>query len=879
MKKTFKITGIVLGILLVLLIAAPFLFKGSLEKMLKKAINENLNATVAWEKLDLSLFRSFPDASLRLKNFSLVNKTPFEGDTLISGKNLALEMGITQLFKSKNLKIDAFRLDDAYIHIKVDTLGNANYNIMLEEDEKETKEDSSSEEDFTFKLQKYEIKNSTIIYSDESNKTHFILTDFQHQGKGDLSQTISKLDTYTESRVSFKMDDTEYLKNHKLSLDAILELDLENQKYSFLENEGKINELPLVFNGFVQLHEEKTEVDLSFKTPSSDFKNFLAIIPEEYVKQISDVQTTGDFIVDGKLKGFVDDTHIPMMDIQIKSNNASFKYPDLPKTVKDITLNLYVKNETGLMKDTYLNFPQITFKIDNEPFRMNGSVRNFMENALVNLEMQGTINLTNLKQIMPVTLEQDLNGIFKADIAAGFDMNSVEKEQYQNIRFNGTASLSDFSYDGGFKEKFEIKSAKITGKPEVIALNTLDAKIGKSDFHASGNIQNLISFLTGKQNLKGRFALNSTVFDVSDFMVSELETKEPVKSQTPALSKDESIKIPGFLDATLDFNIQKVIYDNLELRNAKGIAAIQDETISIRNFTSDILGGNISLSGNVSTKTPTPTFAMNLALNKIDIDQSFEKMEMLQFLAPIAKALDGHLDTTFELKGNLTQDFTPDLKSLAGNAMAKILTAEVNPDQAPILSALGNKVSFLNLNQLSLQNLTTHLTFDNGNIAVKPFHFNVKDIAVNVEGSHGLDKSMNYKVNLDVPAKYLGNEVTRLLKDLSKEESEKMFVQLPVGITGNFTNPQVSVNTKTAVEELTREIVAKQKGDLIDKGKSYLDDLLNKGKSKDSTQVKTDTTKTSTPVEKTKSEETTEKIKGVLDGILKGKGKKKDGGE
>src|SRR5690554_2974208 len=142
-------------------------------------------------------------------------------------------------------------------------------------------------------LDVYEIKNSEIRYFDEAQQMSFVLTDFQHSGKGDLSESISKLDTKTETLASFSMDGTEYLTKHKVSLDAILEIDLENQKYSFLDNEGKINDLPLVFNGYVRLNEDNTEVDLSFKTPSSDFKNFLAIIPEEYVKQISDVKTTG----------------------------------------------------------------------------------------------------------------------------------------------------------------------------------------------------------------------------------------------------------------------------------------------------------------------------------------------------------------------------------------------------------------------------------------------------------------------------------------------------------------------------------------------------------------------------------------------------------
>src|SRR5690554_362399 len=877
MKKTFKIIGIALAVIIIALIAAPFLFKGSLERMLNRTINENLNATVSWDKLDLSLLRSFPDASLKVENFSVINKAPFAGDTLASGKSLRLDMGVMQLFKSEDLLIDAIRIDGALLNIKVDSLNNANYDIMLADD---GTSESTSESSFKMALDVYEIKNSEIRYYDDTQKMSFVLTDFQHSGKSDLSQNISNLDTKTETLASFSMDGTEYLTNHKVALDAILEIDLENQKYSFLDNEGKINDLPLVFNGYVQLNEDNTEVDLSFKTPSSDFKNFLAVIPEEYVKQISDVKTTGDFVVDGKLKGIVDEEHIPTIDVQITSNNASFKYPDLPKSVDNITINASVKNETGLVKDTYVNIPKMTFTIDNEAFSMNGNIKNIAENALVNVAVRGSLNLAHINDVLPMELDQDLSGIFKADITANFDMNSVEKEHYQNIKLNGNASLSDFTYDAGFNNNFEIKNASLTGQPGLITLKELNAKTGQTDFRASGNIQNLLSFLMGKQDLKGRFAVNSNTFNVSDFMVSETENTEQTQSAGGSLT-EEVIKIPSFLDATLDFNIATVLYDDITLKNAKGTAAIQDETISIRNFTSDIFGGGIALSGNVSTKSATPVFAMNLDLNNIDIDQSFEGLDLFQFLVPIAKAMQGNLDISLDLTGNLTQDFTPDLTTLGGSALVKILTAELDPEKTPLLAAIGREVSFLNLDKLNLNNLTTNFSFENGRIDVKPFDLDFKGVHADVQGSHGLDKSIEYMVAMDVPAKLLGKEVTNLLKDLTAEEAENMVLDLPVTVKGSFDNPQVSVNTRSAIEELTQKIIAKQNEKLIDKGKGLLDDLLNKKTKKDpdtteTKKVEADSTQTETQQDKSdkRKEETTEMIKGALEGIFGGKKKK-----
>ncbi|WP_341200140.1 AsmA-like C-terminal region-containing protein [Croceibacter atlanticus] len=876
MKKILKIFGIFVLILVIGLIAAPFLFKGTIEKLIKKTINNNVNAQVEWRDLDLTLFSSFPDATVVIKDFSVVNNDPFKGDTLASGERLELQMGIKQLLKKENeqIKVDELNLEKAYINIKVDSLGNANYDIAKEQPQTtETPTDTTSS-GFTFDLSHYEIKDSRINYLDESTKTFFKLKDVNHEGNGDLSVSKSTLETQTNALVSLDLDGVNYLEDHTITLDANFELDLDKQKYTFLENEAKINELPLTFNGFVQVNEDNNDIDITFKTPSSDFKNFLAIIPKTYSKNLDGVDTTGDFIVDGKIKGIVDDTHIPTLDIKIRSSNASFKYAELPKRVNNITINADIKNETGIVEDTYINIGNLTFKIDQDVFAANGSFRNLTENMLVNLSLKGSLDLANIEKVYPLNLEQDLNGRFTTDLTTNFDMNSVEREQYQNIKSNGTASLKNFSYKSpDIPNELKVANADVSFKPGNISLNSFVATSGQTDISATGSIQNLIPFLMSKQDLKGNFNVNSNTFKVSDFMVAEdntAATKTTSENTVTTPNNNEAIKIPDFLAATMNFNVKKVIYDDIELSNATGTIAIEDEKASLTNVKSSLFGGNIALNGNVNTKGNTPTFAMDLDLNSIDIDQSFKGLDLLQGLAPIAKALQGALNTNIKLNGNLNGDLTPQLQTIAGNAFAKVLTAKVNAEQSPLLARLSENVAFLNLDNLNLNNLETYLTFDNGNIQVKPFDFNIKGIKVTAGGTHGLDQNMNYNVTLDVPAKYMGSEVSGLLSKLSAQERETMTVALPIGLTGTFNSPKVNLNTQAAVNSLTQRIIDKQKDDLKDKGKDLLGNILGGNKPKDSTSVQQDSVKAGTP--KTNEDAIKDAAKDILGGLF---GKKK----
>ena len=877
MKKLFKILGIVILVLVIALIAAPFLFKSQLEDLLKRSINENLNATVDWEEFDLSLFSSFPKAALQIKNFSVINKEPFAGDTLASGQVLQLDMGVMQLFKTssgKPIAVDAIQLDDAFVNIKVDSLGNANYDIAKETTNTSGDTLADNSGSFKFDVQHYELNNSRINYLDQSTNTYLRLTEVNHEGDGDFSAAISNLNTKTDALASFDLDGVNYLNNNKISLDAVIEMNLPEQRYTFKENRALINKLPLVFEGYVQINETNNEMDLSFKTPSSDFKNFLAVIPEVYAKNLDGVTTTGDFTVNGRINGVVDETHIPRLNIEIQSDNASFKYPDLPKKVEDITIDTRIVNETGLLEDTYLSLNNLNFRIDQDVFNAKGRIDRLTTNPLIDLALKGKLNLANLDKAYPLELDQDINGMLSVDMTTNFDMQSVEKEQYQNIKSSGTAALKDFSYvSPELPNPLTISETNLTFNPGTVTLQNLDAKTGKTDISANGSIDNLIPFLVAKQNLKGRFTVKSNTIDLADFSVVDDPAKtEASTADSKATSAEAAIKIPSFLDAGIDFTAGKVIYDNITLTNVKGNLSVADETARLNNIQSAVFGGKIALDGNVSTKNATPTFGMDLSLNDVSISQSFEGLEMLQQLAPIAQALQGALNTTINLKGNLNNDLTPVLTSLAGNALAQLLTVEVDPEKMKLLNLLNGKLDFINLNKLDLSNLKTQFSFENGLVTVKPFDFDVEGVNVAISGTHSLENTMNYKVDLDVPGTFLGAKLGGTLASLSKQDLESYTVDLPISLTGTFTNPQIAVNTQQAVTNLTQQIIAKQKGELMQKGEDKINDVLGgilggKNAPKDSTETGVNTKKDSV-IQNT----TTKVVKDVLGGLF---GKKK----
>mgnify|MGYP003484750744 FL=1 len=645
LKKILKIIGVLILLLVVALFAAPFLFKDQIKTKISEAINAKVDAKVSFAEADLSLFKNFPNANVTLEKLVIINKAPFQGDTLISLGELNLKMSIKELFKGKNeaIAIDGISSKNGLINIIFNKDGIANYDIALK-DEKTIDDGKSSP--LSLKIQNYKVENFKFRYFDESSKIKMVIDSLNHEGTGDF--TAQKLDLLTKStaKVSLDMDKVNYMKNVALTLDAVLGIDLEKSKYTFKENKALINQLPLEFDGFIQMVEAGQEYDLKFKTPTSSFKNFLGVIPSAYAANLDNVKTTGDFTVVGFAKGLYSDTTVPKFNIDIVSNNASFKYPDLPKSVQNIVIDTRIINETGVLNDTYVNLDKLSFKIDQDVFNAKANIRNITQNAIVDAALKGTINLANLSKAYPIKLDKPLSGILKADVTTKFDMQSVEKSQYQNINNAGTMSLSGFNYVDENGKKMNISNALVQFNPSQVNLKELNATTGKSDISITGILENFYGFIFKNQELKGNFNMNSKQLAVDDFMTAGEESKTDSK-------KADAMKIPAFLNCTLTAKATTVLYDNLTLKDVSGKLIVKDEKVTFENVKTAIFGGRIDMNGAVSTKGKTPVFNMDLKLNQVDIAQSFTQLDLLKKIAPIAGIINGKLNSSIKLNGNL----------------------------------------------------------------------------------------------------------------------------------------------------------------------------------------------------------------------------------
>jgi hypothetical protein len=409
------------------------------------------------------------------------------------------------------------------------------------------------------------------------------------------------------------------------------------------------------------------------------------------------------------------------------------------------------------------------------------------------------------------------------------------------------------------KKIMNINKAALQFTNTRINLQELDMTTGKSDIKLNGVLENFLGFMFKNQELKGNFNMQSNQIAVSDFM-----SPEAPKSKTE--KPTEAVKIPAFLNCSLNAKANTVLYDNLALKNVSGKVIIKDQKVTLENIKTDIFGGQIAADGDVSTKGKIPVFNMNLGMKAVDIQQTFTQLEMMKKIAPIAGVINGKLNTTIKLSGNLdAKEMTPDVNSLNGDLIGQLLSTTVNPSNSGLLSKLDDNIKFIDMKKINLNDLKTALTFKDGKVNIKPFDLKYQDIKVNISGQHGFDQNMNYGLKFDVPAKYLsllGPDVNKLISKLSPTDLSKLEnIPINASMTGNFKAPKIATDIKSGVTNLTNQLVKQQKEKLVKQGTNALSDLINKNTKS------SDTTKTKSPAK----EDIKKKAGDLLNGLFKKK--------
>jgi uncharacterized protein involved in outer membrane biogenesis len=886
--KIAKRIFITLGVLILLLLATAFIvpifFKDKIMALVKKELNDQLDATTDFKDVDISLFRNFPHLSVSIEGLSIVGKESFKSDTLISAKSIDVAL---DLMKAINGSYDILNIGLATprIHAIVLEDGKANWNITKPTPPSATP--AAESKPFAMKLRKYAIENGYIEYNDQQGKMHVIIDNLNHNGSGDFTSDAFTLSTKTTiDAFTFINGNLAYLNKVKTTIDLDLNIDNKANKYTFNTDKIQLNGLKLSTKGFVQMPDTNHMVmDIQFSTPSNDFKDILSLVPGIYLNNFNDIKTTGKLALNGFVKGTYSKTQMPAYQFNLAINDGSFQYPALPQKVSNIQVKLAVNNPDGITDHTVVDLEKCHVDFGSDPFDLKMLLKNPTTTQWIDATAKGRVDLSQMDKFMKMEAGTKMAGIVTADVAVKGSMADAQKQKFDNIDAKGTIGVSNLVYASkDYPDGVNINSLLLTFNPKNVTVSNLRGQYMKTNFSGEGAINNMLGYYLHNESLDGAFSFVADQVDVNKFM-STSATPTPTVAAAPATVP---FLVPSNLDVALKVTIGTLKYDNILLTSVSGGMDVKNQVVTLRDFGGKGFDGSFKMSGSYTTKTDkkNPDIAFNYMVDNVDVQKIYAAFPTMQKMMTSAKYLSGKVSSNLTMNGKLTPDMSPVMNSLNGKGDAMLLSCLLSG--FPVTDQLADKLHLTQFKTVSLKDMKLFFTFVDGRITMQPYKMKIgSDIDAEIAGSSGFDNTIKYGVNVAVPRTALGSAGNSMVNNLLSQAAGKGVpinlgekINLAINITGTSTSPKIETNLKnvvgdavTSVKEEIKKAVEKKvdsvKTVVKDSVKAVKTQVVNSAKDEIKKQISGDGDKKPADAAKDAAKDAADKAKKGLKGLFK----------
>jgi hypothetical protein len=808
-KKGLIVGLSVFAVLFAALLVLPFAFSGKIKTLAIEQVNKKLLAKVDFDDFSLSFIRHFPNASVRVGNLRIVGVEEFAKDTLISCEKVDLVLNLKSLFSNKGYEIKKLQFINSHVLAHVLVNGKANWSIMKKDTTQKQPDTTASS--FNLKLKDFVIKNANVVYWDEQGKMKAELLNLNHTTSGDLTADSSLLVTHTTvEKINYIMDGIPYLSNADAELDADINANMNRMIFTFSKNASRLNAIPFSLTGWVKMLDNGYDMDLKLNADKVDFKAILSMIPAIYANSFEGVKAGGKVALTGFMKGSMIGDNYPAFDFKLTAVNGWFQYPKLPKKLENINIMAEISNPGKTLDATLIDISKFSFLMGGNPFTAQLRVAYPMSDPELLMRAIGKVNLGNIQELYPLSKGTRLSGILDMNLDLGGRMSYYEKNQYDKFKFGGSMTITGMiAKMSSLPQDITITKASMLFNNQYINLASLQVKIGRNDLSATGKLENFVAYALHKKTLKGQLNMQSTYFNVSDFM-------SPDNTKPAASSKLSVMVIPKNIDFTMTSDFKQLVYGKMNFTNAKGVVRVLDGDVKFQNMGVQAFGGNMALNGVYSTSNPKkPAVNFDLNINDAVFMEVFKQVETLQKIVPIFNNATGKFSTKFAFNSLLQNDMMPDMASFAGNG--SFSTKSIGLSNVQVLTTLASTLKNPGLANPNVKDVALNFDIKDGKLNTKPFNVNVGGVKMNLGGSTGLDKTIAYAGNVQLPDKF----------NLGK------FSTVNMKIGGTFSKPKVSLDLKGTLNTMVGDAKAKVATEVnkqVDAAKAKATDEVRKQK-------------------------------------------------
>lgn len=800
MKKIVKIGAIVVAVVLVVALVAPMLLRGKIAEIVKREANAMLDARVDFEKLDISLLRHFPRASLELKGLTVVGVGQFEGDTIVAARRISVVVNVMSLFGDEGFEVTKVILSEPALHARKLADGHVNWDIMKASDEEPAAAEESSDGEpssFRLSIRDFRIGDATIRYEDDSTGMRFSTTPLSLRLRGDMSADETDLDLrLTAGGLRLVSGGIPLLGDAEAELNAVIAADLRNNRFTFSDNRLRLNAIEMALDGWVEMKDEAVAMDITAGCDKVQFKDVLSLVPAFYTRDFRNLAASGELSMALWARGEMRGATLPAFELKAGVSNGSFQYSSLPKAVDGINIAARIANPGGVMDKTEVDLSKFTLRMAGNTLSASLYATNLASDPVFRVAADGRVDLGAVKEVYPLEKDVALSGLITADVKVSGRMSAIEKNRYEQIGASGTFVVEKLGLTMPGLPAVHIRRAAATITPAAMTLGEFGVTVGKSDLAANGQLTGYIGYLLRGDKLSGRLYVKSDLLDLNeimDAMPASEEAAATAETAEPAAAT-QAIEVPHNLELSLNTELQKVLFQKMTIGGITGEMRVADGTLSLNRLRMQLFGGAATASGSYSTASDPqrPALKLALGLSGASFSKTFDELEMVQKLVPVFAKTGGDYSLSLDMTAALDAQMSPDMQSV--NATGEIKSANIHVQNLEAFDALAKALNNDNLRKIEARDVAIRFAIKDGRITTQPFDLKMGDIKVTMSGSTGLDQTIDYTAKVALPAGSTGG----ILQSVN------------VGIGGTFSSPKITLGVKDAAEQAVKNVVDQQ---------------------------------------------------------------------
>lgn len=797
MAKTRKLKKWLLRILVILflLVSLPivffFVYQDKIQQYVVTQISKNLTTKVTTSKVEITLFKDFPNVSASFSNITAIGYPAASFDTLLHLNNLYLSFDIVELLQSRYV-VNQVSLNEGFVNIISFPNDRYNYEIF----KTDTSSSINNNTSFQVDLNKVTLDKVKLRYRSISRNDEYDIYVDRGYLSGIFSDKNQNLKINCNGEINtFSSNNSTYFKNKKLEIVGEFTNNNTNNVITFNNLELLINKSNFLVNGRINYqNSDELDFDISCEGKNNSISLLSAFVPQEYLKYIDKYNIKADFNFLATIKDKYSLRETPKIEATFNFKNGEFKSKEDYINLKNMSFSgSYSNGSNKSLSSSVLKVNNLQLILNNKILNGSLTVQDF-----INYKIKGNIKGV-LDAIVLIPFSKDYN-ISNINGTINLDNHFIYNKQNSKEQFSIIGEINSESINFNFKDEpnnnlsFNIKSTS-----DVIDIDKLSLKILSNDFDLSAQLLSLDKFLFNDDNLKINFSSKNNLLNINELIAFSNSFPNSDKKQN-----NNQIVNRIFINGTAEIN--KLIIDKQTFNNFKTEVSISDN-IKFNNTSFEFCDGKFKtqfiLNGifNNSEKN----VQVESSIENVDINKVFSALDNFNQTVITQKNIFGMLSTqNLTFSANLNEEFMPIEETIRFNSKIKIKNGRIK--ELGILMDAGKELNIKNLNDISFNTVTNNIKIENKTVFIPEMKLENSVSDITFAGSHTFDNKIDYNLKLNASDLIFGKKTTKDSEfgTIAKENNTGTFVY--VKISGDVDNPIVKHDKNETLKGITKGI-------------------------------------------------------------------------